>query len=585
MAVNNAYRKYKNIVANNDKVATNSIGKTLSNRGIVAPGGLGANILASENPNMMTADNRTGTGSNLPLSAGGGKTLPASQNATLVQNHLKDNSAQSTAKNVNASGAPVTDAVNNGNSVNSNITINGKANANANGGNTAVIGATAPTISGNSNMSLSQYIAMMGGVDPNRQYNQSVKSAIADYERQKATYGSNAEALAGMGLTNSGTSNYLDQAAYGSMQAAKAQAAAQRDANLTALAGQYINYQAQQEQQRQNTLMEAYNNAVKLGLAGENMQKYLKAIVPNISQEEIDGLTVGADQVAGVDNVNRFDELSQRIATMQETMADEAIVEMLKAEGAYTEEEINNVLGTLNRVNDLNTQVKQQEAYDLVKDIQSNYDLGANLGLKLAEGQTEYAVEDITRTVDQYVRSGALSKEQGEDIKSKAVGREADALVRKASGGDKNAAMDLFVLTGEYGTKDIADKIDGFTWNYNAMMYPLKVKIGDTEYSIGCSTTNETPKDIEFYQADKKGWGIVNYNGELYCKTAINNGPLNDPTIRWVKMSDKGGSSGTIPTGTDEDSKDGKITQVSWDTVKQLLLEKVLKIEGGTNNK
>lgn len=614
MAVNSKYKQYKNIIANNDKVASNSIGRTLSNRGLVSPAGLGSAILSQAAPtfagrNLQSSEaensdkgvispilqlNTRASGlspsaeTSQPLSNVSDNYLlnrmKAKANGQVMQSNPLENYSQKTPQ--------AADKVNPA-QTNTNINITGTANANA--GNSAVVGAVAPTVSGNANMSLAQYIAMAGGVDPNKQYNQSVKSAIADYERQKATYGANAEALAGMGLTNSGTSNYLDQAAYGSMQAAKAQAAAQRDADMTALAGQYINYQAQQEQQRQNTLMEAYNNAIKLGLSGDNMQKYLKAIVPNISQEEIDGLTAADDVVADEVAQNNFAEISQAYASMLEGGSDpNAAKEMLIAQG-YNADEVEAAVGAIDKYTADNLVYNQQQVYDRLSPTTSNNDLAKELGLTLAEGQTEYAVEDITNTVDQYVREGALTKEQGEEIKNVAVQRESDALRRKAASGDKNAAMDLFVLADEYGADAVIDQIDDFKYDIeDGILYAV---IGGNQYSIGFGfdAKAKVPEELkktdasskianlaEYFSPSEGSKGIVIYNGDLYAKVPIGTpgGVKNTNVYIWSKISDIGASGGSnanriIRTGSDYDRNDNRqITQIKWDAVKKVLLEK-----------
>ena len=244
MAVSNAYKKYKNIVANNDKVAANTIGRAITNNGVVNPSGLGSRILDLGGYNKIASPTVTNTMVGQKTMVGQPGTISTRDNASpLVHgqggqraaNNPTDNGIIPTNDGTIAAQTPAagqTIISGNGNGVGASIGSNIQSSVN---------------ISGNRNMSLGDYIAM-SGADPNRAYNNSVRSAIADYERQKATYGANAEALAGMGLTNSGTSNYLEQSAYSAMQSAKAQAAAQRDADMTALAGQYINYQAQQEQ-------------------------------------------------------------------------------------------------------------------------------------------------------------------------------------------------------------------------------------------------------------------------------------------------------------------------------------------------
>ena len=583
MAVSNAYKKYKNIVANNDKVATNTIGRAITNNGVVNPSGLGSRILDLGGYNKIASPTVTNTMVGQPgtiSTRDNASPLVHGQGGQRIANNQTNNGTIPTNNGTIAAQTPAagqTVISGNGNGVGASIGSNIQSSVN---------------ISGNRNMSLGDYIAM-SGADPNRAYNNSVRSAIADYERQKATYGANAEALAGMGLTNSGTSNYLEQSAYSAMQSAKAQAAAQRDADMTALAGQYINYQAQQEQQRQQNLMEAYNTAVSLGLSGDNMSKYLKAIIPNISQEEIDGLTGATDSVVGDAAVNNFDEISNRLLAMTETGGDlAAAADYLKTSGAYSPEEIDNVVNALAKYEEDSTAANQaaEEAeqaatqvqnYDLLNTYTSNKELARALSI---EGDNP-PVEDITAAVDNLVKSGNLTKEQGDEIKNNAIQREVETLAKSP---DKDEAMQLFILGEEYGTDKIVDTIEDIGVNQNGY---LTFTIDGKEYSVGLQATNpikdkSLKSSLDDYAKNnnlfKKNGAhsdaLVPINGKLYRGYSTNGATM------WFEVTkDKDGMkarTATIPLAkeTEFNEDTGLVTAISTDTALETIYKAAEKL-------
>lgn len=111
----------------------------------------------------------------------------------------------------------------------------------------------------------------------NGTFQSALNTANANYNKAKAEYGANAEALGGMGLRGSGYSDYLNsqafaqkQSAYNnanfSLQAALDEAAARRDATILEADGLMAQYLQQQEANRLNafnTLMGnigAYNS-------------------------------------------------------------------------------------------------------------------------------------------------------------------------------------------------------------------------------------------------------------------------------------------------------------------------------------
>ena len=100
------------------------------------------------------------------------------------------------------------------------------------------------------------------GVDTKKAYSEAVRQANSDYYRTLMTYGKNAEALAGNGLTGGGVSDYGNAAAYAARQGAVATAGAAKletDAKQAASYAEYLQ-QAQAQARAEEAQMNANRN-------------------------------------------------------------------------------------------------------------------------------------------------------------------------------------------------------------------------------------------------------------------------------------------------------------------------------------
>lgn len=110
-------------------------------------------------------------------------------------------------------------------------------------------------------ISYSDYLTNYG-VDTKKAYSEAVRQANSDYYRTLMTYGKNAEALAGNGLTGGGVSDYGNAAAYAARQGAVATAGAAKletDAKQAASYAEYLQ-QAQAQARAEEAQMNANRN-------------------------------------------------------------------------------------------------------------------------------------------------------------------------------------------------------------------------------------------------------------------------------------------------------------------------------------
>lgn len=245
-------------------------------------------------------------------------------------------------------------------------------------------------------MTLGEYIKALG-TDPNAAYRQNVAAANAAYDRQRATYGAEAEAMAGQGLANSGTSDYMDAQAYAAKQQAISRAAAARDQQMTEIAGQHMSYLQQEKAAQDAKIQTALERAASMQLNSANTVKYLMAMT-GMTKSEAERYAEGnATLVAEEDNTQAtLQEITQTyLALMQSAkdggmgMSSEAARQYLKSgtysyDGALVDQAVNNLVGAQEQAKADQTAQAQKAVSDVFDKSISVWD-GATAQAKLAE--------------------------------------------------------------------------------------------------------------------------------------------------------------------------------------------------------
>lgn len=190
-------------------------------------------------------------------------------------------------------------------------------------------------------MTLGEYIKSMG-VDPEAQYRQSVAAANAGYDRSRATYGAEAEALASAGLAGSGTSDYADQQAYAAQQKAISDASQLKTQQEAALGAQYMSYLQQEQAQYDAKVQSAIDRAAAMQLNEANTVKYLMAMT-GMTKSEAEGYAKGGavliEETSEEDKTAKLQEITESYLNFVKSadnggwgMSSDAAIEYLKRE-------------------------------------------------------------------------------------------------------------------------------------------------------------------------------------------------------------------------------------------------------------
>lgn len=148
-----------------------------------------------------------------------------------------------------------------------------------------------------------QYEDLLAQIEAERQ--RGVIDARSSYEQNKATYGANAEQLAAMGLSGSGYSDYLNQQAYATQRAETQGANAQAESNklqaglaysenLMNLEREKMQYNEQQQAEKEATFDTLYDAAISGAYSSEQLKTIGEG--KGFNEEEIKTLTDAANK-------------------------------------------------------------------------------------------------------------------------------------------------------------------------------------------------------------------------------------------------------------------------------------------------
>lgn len=581
MAVkNSSYEKFKAIQLNNEEIAqqdfagmrrspegwylngaaANSI---MGGQPLLKAGGAGANILdiASTEPKPQTAGQAVlkAAGKWRPLNehyATGGKigSQPAS-----TKNKIAELAAQ---KRAQAEASQGTDQREQPQTTPGFSSVAASAQANATATGTP---STAKTYTVNGKqMTLGEYIKALG-TDPNAAFRQNVTAANAAYDRQRATYGAEAEALAGQGLVNSGTSDHLDAQAYAAKQKAISQAAASRDQQMTEIAGQHMTYLQQEKAAQDAKVQTALERAAAMQLNTANTVKYLMAMT-GMTKSEAERYAEGnAALVAEEDNPQAtLQEITQTYLALVNSAKDggmgmtpEAARQYLKSgtysyDAALVDQAVNNLVGAQEQAKvDQTAEAKAQVAKvidGIWNDGYTNDEVIASLaqvGVTLV--QNEDGVIDPSDTMNAITNAynrGLITEADYQKLHRKNVDDAVtDAKDKKSLGDLLQTAVDYSHDTGlqKYAYDMIKDevsidhvKLESPTNSKNDANVYLKVNGKKTQVSLELDAKAAVPDAVQ--KQNEKGGTLVAYNGALYIRQEQKYLVGGTGDARWVKV-------------------------------------------------
>lgn len=478
-----AYNKFKAIQLNNEEIAKNDFaGMTRNELGwapsgataqsilggqpLLKAGGAGAKILdlASTEPKPKTTGQAIlkAAGQWKPLNAhyaAGGQQLPAKPPFSDGHNTgtvdldvgIRPPTVQQQATTPTVPATPTTEGVPSVEQQNAKQNVTSPVNKTY-------------TVNG-SQMTLGEYIKSISA-DPNAAYRQSVEQANAAYDRQRATYGAEAEALAGQGLGKSGTSDYLDASAYAAKQKAISQAAATRDATKTALAGQYSTYLQQERAAKQEQILTALDRAAAMQLNSANTVKYLMAMT-GMTKSEAEQYAEGNAALLGTTEADTtqatLQEITQEYARLVSTdtekggagMSDAAARAYLKGavygyDAALVDQAANDLIGAYEQTKADNLAASQQAVSDVFEKVISIWD-GATAQAKLAElginvtldeETGELGMRETRNAITSAYKEGKLTDEQYLTLHRQVAN---ETLKEEFADGDLNDALQVAV--------------------------------------------------------------------------------------------------------------------------------------------
>ncbi len=582
---NGSYEKFKAIQLNNEEIAQqdfagmrrspegwhlkgSAANSIMGGQPLLKAGGAGANILdiAANEPKPKT------TGQAILKAAGQWKPLndfykngvaaaPGNQPAS-TKNKIAELTAQ---KRAQAEASQVTDQREQAQTTPGFSSVEASAQANATAAGTPSAAKTY-TVNG-SQMTLGEYIKALG-TDPNAAYRQNVAAANAAYDRQRATYGAEAEALAGQGLTHSGTSDHLDAQAYAAKQKAISQAAASRDQQMTEIAGQHMTYLQQEKAAQDAKIQTALERAASMQLNSANTVKYLMAMT-GMTKSEAERYAEGnAALLVEEDNEDNtqatLQEITQTYLALMKSaedggmgMSSEAARQYLKSgtysyDTALVDQAVNNLVGAQEQAKvDQTAEAKAQVAKvidGIWNDGYTNDEVIASLaqvGVTLV--QNEDGVIDPSDTMNAITNAynrGLITEADYQKLHRKNVDDAVtDAKDKKSLGDLLQTAVDYSHDTGlqKYAYDMIKDEVsidhvksESPTNSKNDANVYLKVNGKKTQVSLELDAKAAVPDAVQKQNA--KGGTLVAYNGALYIRQEQKYLVGGTGDARWVKV-------------------------------------------------
>lgn len=569
MAVNtDEYKRFKAIQANNESIAngtfqgmnrkadgwyakTPAANAVLGGKPLLKAGGLGATVLdaAATEPKPKTAgqavlkaagqwkplndhyanysaggsDNRSGNG----RVAEGGAFVPSTASETVPM-------STATGEQIVGEDAPIADErlqqaqVGRGDAIPVESTVKPKT-YNVNG----------------RQMTMGEYIKAIGA-DPQAQYRQAMAAANANYDRERATYGAEAEALASAGLARSGSSQYADQQAYAAKQKAASEASQLRAQQEAQLGAQYMSYRQQEQAEYDAKVQSAIERAAAMQLNEANTVKYLMAMT-GMTKSEAEGYAKGNQAIVGEqDDTAKMQEITNTYLSLIKSKEEggmglslDAAKEYLKGgtfnyDGALVDQAVGEYTAAQTETEEANKAEMQKAVADTIDSLYNDAYSGTDIQQALAkvgvnlevseDGDVEhYAVRDaiteaynkggqITeadyqrlhrKNIDSWIEQAKADKKLG-DLLQAAVGYSGDAGLEKYAmeAIKKNLSPNYRIEERDFG-KDPVLKV---SFNFNGRKQTV---------TFSMTAINS---DIPDYVSKLKGEAgdVTVYNGKLY---------------------------------------------------------------------
>lgn len=239
----------------------------------------------------------------------------------------------------------------------------------------------------------------------------TVAQANADYEKAKATYGQTGEQLARSGLTNTGYSDAITNAAYAAKQGAIAQANATKAATDTTNRIGYAQYLQVYDAQQQEKMLTVLEYTTQAGMTEEQAKAYAKAVGFDDTVAESIGKAQAAytSAASGTDSQKATD-LYNSLVSQDGFTYDPATKGALRQQllsGGYDSSTVDDVMSRL----ESNYSAQQEDMYQLFMNVLTDDNAYNKVG-SMIDGWDEMDQAQRTDALDKYVLSSSLDNEQ-----------------------------------------------------------------------------------------------------------------------------------------------------------------------------
>lgn len=389
----------------------------------------------------------------------------------------------------------------------------------------------------------------------------TVAQANADYAKAKATYGQTGEQLARSGLTNTGYSDAITNAAYAAKQGAIAQANATKAATDTTNRIGYAQYLQVYDAQQQEKMLTVLEYTTQAGMSEEQAKAYAKAVgFDDTIAESIGKAQAAYTSAVSGDDSQKATDLYNSLVSQDDFTYDPATKGALRQQllsGGYDSSTVDDVMGRL----ESNYSAQQEDMYNLFIGALTDDNAYNKVG-SMIDGWDEMDYSEKETAIDRYVAGSNMTESQKLGYYKQKVSAK---MSRGYSEGD--ILDELFSYKNIGLSESIYNSLINEMTKYIQLDdegYP--VSIGNTKLSgILASTNNVFGKNVEGLGSAPRGTLKVASDGKLYISRG--EGAVSGP--RW-----------SLVTGIEE-SGINKFTDEQRSALLDILVEKLKSNRGG----
>ncbi len=339
----------------------------------------------------------------------------------------------------------------------------------------------------------------------------TVAQANADYEKAKATYGQTGEQLARSGLTNTGYSDAITNAAYAAKQGAIAQANATKAATDTSNRIGYAQYLQVYDAQQQEKMLTVLEYTTQAGMTEEQAKAYAKAVgFDDTVAESIGKAQAAYTSAASGTGSQKATDLYNSLVSQDDFTYDPATNGSLRQQllnSGYDSSTVDDVMSRL----ESNYSAQQEDMYQLFMNALTDDNVYEKIGAGI-EGWEDMDESQRMDAFDKYVISSSISTEQKENIFKENIFN-----MIKSGKGAPDVLNELYSYRNNGMPKSLYDKISSYMMGYIGLdENGIPNNLNGEKFSVRAVTNSIVGKEIEYLGNEKKGTIKAGKDGKLY---------------------------------------------------------------------